>query len=65
MPKIRYLNKTRKRIPSIYSEKSGNILQNMNFSRCYRNGDKAIYGFDPNIIYNKVNNMASTLKKWF
>ena len=26
----------------------------MNFSRCYRNGGKAIYGFDPNIINNTI-----------
>ena len=53
MPQIRYLHKTRQGIPSIYSQKSGDILQNMNFSRCYRNRGKVIYGFDPNIIYIK------------
>ena len=50
MPQIRYLHKTRQGIPSIYSQKSGDILQNMNFSRCYRNRGKVIYGFDPNIM---------------
>ena len=30
--------------------KSSDILQNMNFSRYYRNKDKFIYSFDPNII---------------
>lgn len=50
MPKIRYLHKTREGIPSIYPKKSGDILQNMNFSRYYRNRGKFIYGFDPNII---------------
>lgn len=50
MPKIRYLHKTREGIPRIYPQKSGDILQNMNFSRYYRNRGKFIYGFDPNII---------------
>ena len=50
MPKIRYLHKTREGISSIYPKKSGDILQNMNFSRYYRNRGKFIYGFDPNII---------------
>ena len=50
MPQIRYLHKTREGIPSIYPKKSGDILQNMNFSRYYRNRGKFIYGFDPNII---------------
>ena len=27
----------------------------MNFSRCYRNRGKVIYGFDPNIINIKIN----------
>ena len=49
----RIQDKTRQGIPSIYSQKSGDILQNMNFSRCYRNRGKVIYGFDPNIIYIK------------
>ena len=49
MPKIRYLHKTREGISSIYPKKSGDILQNMNFSRYYRNRGKFIYGFDPNI----------------
>ncbi len=31
-------------------KKFGDILQNMNFSRYYRNRGKFIYGFDPNII---------------
>ena len=53
MPKIRYLHKTREGISSIYPKKSGDILQNMNFSRYYRNRGKFIYGFDPNIILNK------------
>ena len=58
MPKIQYLHKTRQRIPGIYAQKFSNILQNMNFSRCYRNRGKFIYGFDPNItiwdyIYEK------------
>ena len=51
MPKIQYLYKTRWVIPSIYPQKLGVILQNMNFSRYYRNRGKYIYGFDPNIIY--------------
>lgn len=55
MPQIRYLHKTREGIPSIYPKKSGDILQNMNFSRYYRNRGKLIYGFDPNIIYNYYN----------
>ena len=50
MPKIQYLHKTRQRIPGIYAQKFGDILQNMNFSRYYRNRGKFIYGFDPNII---------------
>ena len=50
MPKIQYLHKTRQEIPGIYAQKFGDILQNMNFSRYYRNRGKFIYGFDPNII---------------
>lgn len=50
MPKIRYLHKTREGISSIYPKKSGDILQNMNFSRYYRNRGKFVYGFDPNIM---------------
>ena len=50
MPKIQYLHKTRQGIPGIYAQKFGDILQNMNFSRYYRNRGKFIYGFDPNII---------------
>ena len=50
MPKIQYLHKTRQRIPGIYAQKFGDIPQNMNFSRYYRNRGKFIYGFDPNII---------------
>ena len=50
MPKIQYLHKTRQGIPGIYAQKFGDILQNMNFSRYYRNSGKFIYGFDPNII---------------
>ena len=50
MPKIQYLYKTRWVIPSIYPQKLGVILQNMNFSRYYRNRGKYIYGFDPNIF---------------
>lgn len=50
MLKIQYLHKTRWAIPSIYPQKSGVILQNMNFSRYYRNRAKFIYGFDLNII---------------
>ena len=57
MPKIRYLHKTREGISSIYPKKSGDILQNMNFSRYYRNRGKFIYGFDPNII-------EKTQEKW-
>ena len=53
MPKIRYLHKSRQRIFSIYPQKSVDILQNMNFSRYYRNRGKIIYGFDPSIIRNK------------
>lgn len=49
MPKIQYLHKTRQRIPGIYAQKFGDIPQNMNFSRYYRNRGKFIYGFDPNI----------------
>lgn len=52
MPKIQYLHKTRQGIPDIYAQMFGDILQNMNFSRYYRNRGKFIYGFDPNIIYN-------------
>lgn len=51
MPKIQYLHKTRQGIPDIYAQMFGDILQNMNFSRYYRNRGKFIYGFDPNIIY--------------
>ena len=54
MPKIQYLYKTRWVIPSIYPQKLGVILQNMNFSRYYRNRGKYIYGFDPNIIKLKT-----------
>lgn len=50
MPKIQYLHKTRQGIPDIYAQMFGDILQNMNFSRYYRNRGKFIYGFDPNII---------------
>ncbi len=50
MPKIQYLHKTRRGIPDIYAQMFGDILQNMNFSRYYRNRGKFIYGFDPNII---------------
>lgn len=53
MPKIQYLYKTRQGIPGIYAQKFGDILQNMNFSRYYRNRGKFIYGFDPNIMYIK------------
>lgn len=49
MPKIQYLHKTRQGIPDIYAQMFGDILQNMNFSRYYRNRGKFIYGFDPNI----------------
>ena len=59
MPKIRYLHKTREGISSIYPKKSGDILQNMNFSRYYRNRGKFIYGFDPNII--KLTDMQSKI----
>ena len=44
------MHKVRKGISAYIQEKSGVILQNMNFSRCYRNRGKVIYGFDPNII---------------
>ena len=57
MPKIQYLHKTRQGIPDIYAQMFGDILQNMNFSRYYRNRGKFIYGFDPNIIvydYNSI-----------
>ncbi len=54
MPKIQYLHKTRQGIPDIYAQMFGDILQNMNFSRYYRNRGKFIYGFDPNIIENGV-----------
>ena len=50
MPKIQYLHKTRQGIPDIYAQMFGDILQNMNFSRYYRNRGKFIYGFDPNIM---------------
>ena len=50
MPKIRYLHKTRRGIPGIYVRNSSIILQNMNFSRCYRNRAQLIYSFDPSII---------------
>ena len=53
MPKIQYLHKTRQGIPGIYAQKFGDILQNMNFSRYYRNRGKFIYGFDPNIIFRR------------
>ena len=53
MPKIQYLHKTRQGIPDIYAQMFGDILQNMNFSRYYRNRGKFIYGFDPNIIIMK------------
>jgi hypothetical protein len=49
--KIQHLYKTRQGIPGIYAQKFGDILQNMNFSRHYRNRGKFIYGFDPNIYY--------------
>ena len=39
MPKIQYLYKTRYGISSIYPQKLGEILQNMNFSRFYRDGE--------------------------
>lgn len=39
------------------SRKSRDILQNMNFSRCYRNRGKFIYGFDPNIIIIRKHNL--------
>ncbi len=55
MPKIQYLYKTRQGIPGIYAQKFGDILQNMNFSRYYRNRGKFIYGFDPNIIIFHIN----------
>ena len=55
MPKIQYLYKTRQGIPGIYAQKFGDILQNMNFSRYYRNRGKFIYGFDPNIIEYQYN----------
>ena len=58
MPKIQYLYKTRWVIPSIYPQKLGVILQNMNFSRYYRNRGKYIYGFDPNIIHIDYNDSA-------
>jgi len=54
MPKIQYLHKTRQGIPDIYAQIFGDILQNMNFSRYYRNRGKFIYGFDPNIFYMEV-----------
>ena len=50
MPKIRYLHKTRQGIPCVYHQKYDDILQNMNFSRYYRNRGNVTYGFDPNII---------------
>lgn len=50
MPKIRYLHKKGEGIPRIYPKKSDDILQNMNFSKYYRNRGKFIYGFDPNIM---------------
>ena len=47
---IRYLHKTRQEISRMYPQKSSDMLQNMNFSRYYRNRGKVTYGFDPNII---------------
>ena len=41
------MHKVRKGISAYIQEKSGVILQNMNFSRCYKNRGKVIYGFDP------------------
>ena len=56
MPKIRYLHKTRQGIPCVYHQKSDDILQNINFSRYYRNRGNVTYGFDPNIlIFNYYN----------
>ena len=65
MPKIQYLYKTRWVIPSIYPQKLGVILQNMNFSRYYRNRGKYIYGFDPNIIeFDDNSSIVLTQKAW-
>lgn len=50
---IRYLHKTRQEISRMYPQKSSDMLQNMNFSRYYRNRGKVTYGFDPNIIHIK------------
>lgn len=61
MPKIQYLHKTRQEIPGIYAQKFGDILQNMNFSRYYRNRGKFIYGFDPNIICIDIYRIDSNL----
>ena len=59
MSKIQYLYKTGQGIPGIYAQKFGDILQNMNFSRYYRNRGKFIYGFDPNIIlYERFSDMC-------
>lgn len=64
MPKIRYLHKTRQGIPGVYAQKSDDILQNMNFSRYYRNRGKFIYGFDPSIIqYINYVNTVCVVKK--
>ena len=64
MPKIRYLHKTREGISSIYPKKSGDILQNMNFSRYYRNRGKFIYGFDPNIIISNPTDKCKDYVIW-
>ena len=58
MPQIRYWHKARQGIPVYMQEKSGGILQNMNFSRCYRNRSKYIYGFDPNIMLLQYKNLT-------
>ena len=34
------------------------MLQNMNFSRYYRNRGKVTYGFDPNIIVIPYNDLV-------
>ena len=54
MPKIRYLHKTRREIPGMYARNPSIILQNMNFSRYYRNRAQLIYSFDLNIIIIKI-----------
>ena len=60
MPKIRYLHKTRREIPGIYARNPSIILQNMDFSRYYRNRAQLIYSFDLNIlvIQQTLNPMA-------